>query len=376
MTHTYTELEVSPGTYLEVREGLINAGYPQDGTTLDLRGVGLTKGVLETRLIKALAAGMRIEDGKILPDVGVEGEAAASATYTDIEVAAILSAGEHWAFRTLVVALGMIAMQPAAVQASILPIIEKNLVEILRGSAAGIKSFGAHVVSRVVDRESKRQERQAAGLRLCPRPRPHVLLVVLHPERSPTGVNERHVATRNGHALPLECLLEIIAGDLVATLQPRGPFVPCDVDEDATSDNRTDLFNAKLRQPLRRGEFVPRQTVVERISNPDVPQAVELCPNLANLSADKCLVGNRLVGSERSHRIRNPQAVMAVAKQRDPGFVRATQLIDLPRPHEVSRLEHLGRSEHIGGPSAVVSSVLGRIPVGLLTHGHPGRKQR
>ena len=162
MTHTYTELEVSPGTYLEVREGLINAGYPQDGTTLDLRGVGLTKGVLETRLIKALAAGMRIEDGKILPDVGVEGEAAASATYTDIEVAAILSAGEHWAFRTLVVALGMIAMQPAAVQASILPIIEKNLVEILRGSAAGIKSFGAHVVSRVVDRESKRQERQAA----------------------------------------------------------------------------------------------------------------------------------------------------------------------------------------------------------------------
>ena len=102
--------------------------------------------LINTRLVKALAAGLRIEDGKILPNVGADGEAAAAATFSDIEAGAVLAAAEHWAFRTIVVALGLIAMQPKAVQDQIIPLVEKNLVELLRGTGDGIKSFGSHVV--------------------------------------------------------------------------------------------------------------------------------------------------------------------------------------------------------------------------------------
>ncbi len=49
-THTYAELEVSPGAYTEIRGLLEAAGYQHafsDDGTIDMHGIGLTTSILK-----------------------------------------------------------------------------------------------------------------------------------------------------------------------------------------------------------------------------------------------------------------------------------------------------------------------------------------
>ena len=85
-------------------------------------------------------------------------------------------------------------------------------------------------------------------------------------------------------------------------------------------------------------------------------EAIELRPDLPQLSADDLVVIDRLVLARHLERLRNPEAVVPRPVHRHAGLVDVTELIDVALGDGVLRLEHFGGSEPVRSAALIVGA--------------------
>src|SRR5262245_52164650 len=104
-----------------------------------------------------------------------------------------------------------------------------------------------------------------------------VFRIVFHPQRSPTGVNQHHVTRANLQFLALERAAQVGGRNLVTRLELRDTFIACDIEEYSSSEYRPDVFDAELCQSFRLSKVGSVITVVKKIADSKMPEAIELC---------------------------------------------------------------------------------------------------
>src|ERR671918_492709 len=217
-----------------------------------------------------------------------------------------------------------------------------------------------------------------------PRPRAAlvVLGVVLLPQLAMAGAKQDGVALarRLLDALALERLLDVGDGDDVVDRQAVAAFHREDVEQDAAREERLEMLHAELLEPvggadLLLGEAVVVADLAVAGGHADVPEAVELRADLADLAYEQLIVVVELVVAERPTRRRardddvRPQPL---AEQRDALLEHAAQRVDLAGLDQAGRLEDLGRGHAVVG-SPLVLRAPGRRPPAVSKG--PGRRR-
>src|SRR5262249_52515865 len=141
------------------------------------------------------------------------------------------------------------------------------------------------------------------------------------------------------------------------------------VDQHAAREEYADLLDAQLLQAPRRAELRQLVAVVEVIvaahADADVPQAVELRTDLADLAGEHLLVVDAAVLAVRpaGRPTGDGEAEVTLAWQRHAMLINPAQRVDLARTDELGRGQRPLGGQAVGGAALVVGAPLRRPPL-------------
>ena len=207
-----------------------------------------------------------------------------------------------------------------------------------------------------------------------------VAVVVLHPERSPAGIEEDRIARFDVvflHVLALQCRPDVRERNFLARVH-HPAFHRLDVDEMAAREQRLQLLGSELLQAIGVADLGGGEAVVEMHLalvavlaelDADVAEAVKLRADLADFGREELVVIDELVRAERAagRATGNAQRECARAEQRHALLVGAADLVDLAVANPFDGIENLGRRDVVRG-----SGFVGRAPF----RGPPFRRRR
>src|SRR3954452_10267616 len=199
-----------------------------------------------------------------------------------------------------------------------------------------------------------------------------VLVDVLVPQRAPAGVQQDHVTGADLHVLLLARGLEVLRRDDEPALQHVLPKQLRDVQADAATDPGTHGLGTELRQSLRRVEVLVMVAVVEVPVDPDVPEAVDMAPDV--VGAGDLLLEIRQVAAARSEACRLERAVaehdLLPGTGRERGNVLGQQLRELDglaAARELERFQRPLRRQLVARAELIVGAIARGPPLRTLS---------
>src|SRR5262249_15525525 len=187
------------------------------------------------------------------------------------------------------------------------PIARKQ--QLMHGSAQRGIRIGRHLDTPIVgaDHSHFLVGKELRGSSADPRTRLDIFWIVFHPKRSPAGMNQHNVTRSDFDVLALKSASQVRGRNFVARLQLRNILVSSHIEQHAASNQRTDVLDPELCQPLGLRKLQPVVSVVEEITDSEMPKAVELRTNLAKFTAHQLVMIDRLVRARDLESLWNSQ---------------------------------------------------------------------
>src|SRR5262245_61913215 len=167
-------------------------------------------------------------------------------------------------------------------------------------------------------------------------------------------MNDHCVALLQFHVLPCESLLDILRRDFVVVRENLDPFQPGHVNQRSACEERADLFDAGLLEPVASRRFANLEAVIHAVAYRLMGEAVELRADLTNLTDNELLIAAAAV------RLRVHECAFGMhvesprSEERHLGVERMADLYHFARANELSRSQHGLRLHVVAGAALVV----------------------